>query len=296
MGQGFMTEIAIVSPGAMGSAMGAILASKGARVTTSLTGRSAASTERARSAGFTVLGGDDEMVAGADFILAILPPSQAEALAQRLKAPISRSAKKPIYIDCNAISPETAKRIGAALEGSGCKYVDGGIIGLPPKGPGAITRIYVAGEAAKQAMKLNDLGLNVRLIDGPIGAASALKMAYAGVTKGLTALASVMALAATRAGSAEAFRQELSETQPQLLAWCERQVPNMFSKAYRFVGEMEEISDFLGEDAAGADMFDAIAKRYQQLADDNAAKTPGGDIAQLAEFFAKSEEPARKRA
>ena len=91
--------------------------------------------------------------------------------------------------------------------------------------------------------KLNDYGLIVRVLEGPLTAASALKMSYAGITKGFTALGAAMMLAATRGGSAEALKAELAESQPALLGYLTRQVPSMYSKAYRWVAEMDEISD-----------------------------------------------------
>ena len=105
-------------------------------------------------------------------------------------------------------------------------------------------------------------------MNGPIGAASAMKMSYAGITKGLTALGAMMMLAATRGGVAEGLRAELERSQPALLPWLQRSIPAMYSKAYRFVGEMEEISDYVGEDVSAQEMFDAFADFYTRLAAD----------------------------
>ncbi len=104
--------------------------------------------------------------------------------------------------------------------------------------------------------------------EGPIGAASALKMSYAGITKGVTALGAAMMLAATRNGAAQGLRGELERGQATLLPWFQRSIPAMYSKAYRFVGEMEEIADFVGEDPAARKMFEAIAEFYTRLAAD----------------------------
>jgi L-threonate 2-dehydrogenase len=134
-------------------------------------------------------------------------------------------------------------------------------------------------------------------LDGPIGAASALKMSYAGITKGVTAIASAMVLGATRAGSAEALHKELALSQPQLLAWFTRQVPRMFPKAYRFVAEMEEIGEFLGHGTPGGDMYRAIARLYEDIAAAAHEPSPGNAVAQLSEFFVTPDAaPERKRA
>jgi hypothetical protein len=115
-------------------------------------------------------------------------------------------------------------------------------------------------------MRLGRFGLNLRLLEGPIGAASALKMSYAGITKGFVAIGTAMMLGAMQAGSAEALRRELSESQPQLAAHLIRQVPRMFPKAYRWVAEMEEIAEFLGKDQPGHAMYMGIAKLYERIA------------------------------
>jgi 3-hydroxyisobutyrate dehydrogenase-like beta-hydroxyacid dehydrogenase len=288
--------VAIIAPGEMGSAVGARLAERGVRVVTSLAGRSAASVARAERARMTPVADDDTLVGEADFFLSICPPGEAIALAERLKPALTRTHKKPIYVDCNAVSPETAKAIGDVLEGTGCQYVDGGIIGPPPLPNANATRIYVSGAAAKQVSRLTDFGVPFPAIDGPVGAASALKMSYAGITKGITAIASAMVLGATRAGTAQALRRELEMSNPQILAWFTRQVPRMFPKAYRFVAEMDEIGEFLGDGTPGGDIYAAIARLYEDIAAAQREPAPGNAVAQLSEFFVKPEEAERKRA
>jgi len=237
-------------------------------------------------------------VGEADFLLSIMPPGDAIGLAHRLRPALARAARKPIYVDCNAIAPATAVRLGSVLADTGCRYVDGGIIGPPPPPNATATRIYVSGEAANEVARLNDFGIAIRPLDGPIGAASALKMSFAGITKGLTAVGVAMTLGASRAGCAQALHDELSQSQPQLLAWLARQVPRMYPKAYRWIAEMEEIGHFLGDGRSGGDMFAAVARLYGELA--AAAKTPDspdGLIAPLVRFYSAADDgEARKRA
>ncbi len=282
--------VAIIAPGEMGAAVAARLGERGVKVTTSLAGRSAASVARAEHAGMLPAPDDDTLIRGADFLLSIVPPAEAAPLAQRLAPALARAAKKPVYVDCNAISPATAVMIGKVLEPAGCLYVDGGIIGPPPSPNSTATRIYVSGPAANGIARLSEFGVPFPLLDGPIGAASALKMSYAGITKGFTAIAVAMALGATGAGSADALYKELALSQPQLLAWLGRQVPRMHPKAYRWVAEMEEIGRFLGSGTPAGDMFADIARLYQDVAD--AARTPsaGDAVTQLRAFFVKPDE------
>jgi L-threonate 2-dehydrogenase len=289
--------VAIIAAGDMGAAVGARLAEHGVRVTTSLAGRSAASAARAERARMVAVADDDTLAGEADFFLSICPPGEAVGLAQRMKPALARAHKKPIYVDCNAISPETAVEIGTVLEGTGCRYVDAGIIGLPPPPGHTGTRIYVSGAAANEVARLSDFGVPFLALDGPIGAASALKMSYGGITKGFTAVAVAMVLGAMRAGSAAALHKELELSQPQLLGWLTRQVPRMPPKAYRWVAEMEEVGDFLGGDTPSGDMFAAIARLYVDVA--AAAHEPGAagsPVAQLADFFTPADTKERKRA
>jgi L-threonate 2-dehydrogenase len=286
--------VAIVAPGEMGAAVAARLGERGVRVMTSLAGRSAASVARAERARMLPAVDDDVLIEGADFLLSIVPPGEAVALAQRLAPALTRASRKPIYVDCNAISPATALEIGTVLEPTGCPYVDGGIIGPPPPPNSTATRIYVSGTASNEVARLSDFGVPFPLLDGPVGAASALKMSYAGITKGFTAVAVAMVVGATRAGSADALYQELALSQPQLLAWLSRQVPRMYPKAYRWVAEMEEIGHFLDEGTPGGDMFASIARLYQDIADVARAPAAGDAVAQLQEFFVKPDEGQRK--
>ena len=242
------SKIAIIATGAMGSAIGRRLHEEGHAVTTVLDGRSAASRRRAEAAGMVAV--PLAAVAEADFILSILPPSEALGLASRLAPQIAAAAVKPVYVDCNAVSPATMQAIAAIIAATGAPVVDAGIIGGPPKPGGKGPAIYASGAAAPRFAAL-ETSLDIRLIDGPIGAASALKMCYAGLNKGLITLGSVILLAAARAGASEALLKQLGESNPDLLAHLRKNIPTMFAKAYRFKGEMEEIAAFLGDDDQG---------------------------------------------
>ena len=272
--------IAVIAPGEMGSAVGRTLREGGARVVTTLDGRSEASIARAERAGFAAVDGRERLAAEADFILSIVPPGEALGLARQMAPLLARAARKPVYVDCNAVAPETATRIGDALAATGCAYIDAAIIG-PPPAASSRTMFYASGDAAPKLLRLAELGLKVRVLDAPAGAASALKMSYAGITKGLTGLGAAMMLGASRSGADAALRQELAESQPHLLAWLARQVPSMYPKAYRWVAEMEEIAAFTAGDAAAQQIYRGLARLYERLADGRAAEA---ELAQLSAF------------
>lgn len=258
--------VAVIAPGMMGSAVAKRLTSNGIEVRTSLAGRSASTVARAKAAG--MVDASDAQIAAADIIMSILPPGDAVGLAERLAPALRAQAKKPIYVDCNAIHPGTVLRVAKVIEETGATFVDGGIIGPPPEVDSKATRIYLSGPDAAKVAVLAEYGLSMPVQPGPIGAASAMKMSYAGITKGFTALGAGMMLAATRAGTAEALKAEMSVSQQALFGWLTRQTPRMYSKAYRWVAEMEEIAEFVGEDPVAKQFYIAAARFYERIAAD----------------------------
>ncbi len=258
--------VAVVAQGAMGAGVGARLTERGVRVVTSLAGRSEASARRAAAAGMIAV--SDEEAARADLFLSIVPPGDALSLAEKMAALIGPSNKKPIYVDCNAVSPPTKVQIGSVVTKAGAPFVDVGIIGLPPR-TGYDGPVFIAaGPEAARFVPLSEFGLKIRAIEGPVGAAAAVKMSYAGITKGFTALGSMMMLAAARAGVANELSAELERSHPAFVQNFRRAVPDMFGKAYRFAPEMREIADFVGEDTAARQMHLAFADFYRRMAMD----------------------------
>ena len=278
--------VAIIAPGMMGSAVGRRLVQHGLKVTTVLDGRSAESLARAREAGMVPVS-DTEAVT-ADVVMSIVPPAAAVPLAERLLPRLQASRQKPIYVDCNAVNPKTVVEIASIITSTGCPFVDAGIIGGPPKPNYDGPVFYASGDAAGRFAALGEYGLKVRVLDGPAGAASAVKMSYAGITKGFTALSAAMMLAAAREGTAETLHRELSESQPALLAWLTRQMPAMYSKAYRWVAEMEEIAEFVADDPAARQAYLAYARLYERFAADYDGDKR--EVGALAEFVKRSQQ------
>ena len=276
--------VAVIAPGMMGAAVGKRLVDSGVKVLTSLKGRSAETATRAKAAGMAAAG--DEEIAACDFILSILPPGDAIALAERFQPALKTSNAKPVYVDCNAINPKTVDRVAAVIAPTDCPFVDSGIIGSPPKPGDAGPRFYASGPAAPRFATLRQYGLDVRVLDGAMSAASALKMSYAGITKGTQAIGAAMMLAATRAGSADALFAELSSSQKELFGWFKRGLALMPPKAYRWVAEMHEIAGFVGEDPTAHELYEGAAHFYERIAED----FDGGkkDVKALTEFLGKN--------
>ena len=211
---------------------------------------------------------DERALAEAEFLLSIVPPGDALALAKRLAPTLTAANSKPVYVECNAVNPQTMLKIAEVIGATGCPFVGAAIIGPPPKPGSTNTKIYASGPAAGTFARLKDYGLDIRVMEGALTSASALKMSYAGITKGFTALGAAMMLAATRGGSAEALKAELAESQPALLGYLSRQVPAMYQKAYRWVAELDEIAAFIGDDRDESDMLAAAARFYDHIAAD----------------------------
>jgi 3-hydroxyisobutyrate dehydrogenase-like beta-hydroxyacid dehydrogenase len=272
--------VAILAQGAMGAGIARRLIAHGVTVLTCLEGRSAASAARAAAAGMTAVPRAEFGQAAA--VLSILPPAEAIATAQALAPILAAAPVPPVYVDCNAISPDTMARLAALVGAHGLRVVDAGIIGGPPREDYAGPVVHASGPAAPDVIALlHGRGIDLRLVAGPIGAASALKMSYAGITKGLVAIGSAMMLAATRAGAADALRSEIAASQPALAAWFARMVPSMYDKAYRWAGEMQEIADFARDDPAACAIYGGASSLYARLADPAAA----AEIAALRAFI-----------
>jgi 3-hydroxyisobutyrate dehydrogenase-like beta-hydroxyacid dehydrogenase len=261
-------KVAVIAMGEMGAGVARRLVDNGVRVITSLEGRSAGSAERAREAGVEAVPDDRALIAEADFMLSIVPPARAGELAERLAPTITAVNPKCVYVDCNAVAPQTVKRIAAPFEAAGLAFVDAGIVGGPPVPGGYTPRIYASGARAQDFARLSGHGLETPVLSDRVGDASALKMAYAGTTKGAHAVMISMMLGAVRSGVGEAFAAEMGYSQAGRLEASLRQLPMVLKKAYRWDGEMEEIARFLLPETGAARIFEGAAELYRALAKD----------------------------
>jgi putative dehydrogenase len=240
-----LESVAIIGAGSMGAGIGAAIHLNGVKVLSPLSGRSPGTLRRALAAGMVDAG--PAALGTVEIILSIVPPDQALNVARDLRSALADAPRKPVYIDCNPITPETAREVEALVASTGARFVDGGIIGLPP-GTGRLEPvIYLSGPHIEAVSGLAEAGLQLAYMRNmPVGAASALKLAYAGITKGLVSLGASMALVAQSAGVGDYFRAELARSQPQLSAGFSETVPDMLGKAMRWVPEMDAVSDLSG--------------------------------------------------
>jgi 3-hydroxyisobutyrate dehydrogenase-like beta-hydroxyacid dehydrogenase len=226
-------------------------------------GRSPATAARAIEAGITDLRDLDSLVAAVDVLLSVCPPAAARDVAQQ----VSALGFGGLYVDLNAVAPATAIEISALHT----RFVDGGVIGPPPSpGDGNFpdTRIYLSGEEASEVAGLFvDPRVKSRAIGPDPGQASALKMSYAAWTKGISALLLSVAAVASQEGVLDELMAEWDDAFPELISRLDRTSARIGRKAWRFVGEMEEIARTYA-DAGLPDGFHlAAAALYSRLAD-----------------------------
>jgi len=254
--------IGLLHPGEMGSMVGAAARANGLRVLWASEGRSAPTRERAAAAGLEDAKSIGLLIAASQVIVSVCPPHAAADLARE----VTGHGFAGTYVDANAVSPETAREIGGIIERGGATFLDGGIIGPPPRVPGS-TRLYLSGARAGVIASLFARGpLEVIVIDGGPGAASALKMAYAAYTKGTAALLMAIRALAAQAGVDDALLREWERSQPQLAAQAERAVRSNTPKAWRFVGEMEEMAATFERSGLPGGFAHAAAEIYRRLA------------------------------
>jgi 3-hydroxyisobutyrate dehydrogenase-like beta-hydroxyacid dehydrogenase len=234
-------------------------------VVTSLAGRSARTRALAADAGFLDLPGLEALVEAADVLLCILVPSEAHAVADEVADALRATGAELLYVDCNAIAPRTVREIGSTILTAGGRFADAGIIGPPPRRPGA--RFYTSGPAAEEFALLAAYGLDIRVLGDETGQASGLKMCYGALTKGLQALGVELLLAARAMGLEAALQAEQRATMAEVHAYLSRTVPGMPPKAYRWVGEMEEIAACFADLGLTPRLLEGAADLYRFVAE-----------------------------
>jgi 3-hydroxyisobutyrate dehydrogenase-like beta-hydroxyacid dehydrogenase len=235
--------IGLLHPGEMGAAIGRCLTSRGHTVLWASEGRSAATQARAKEVGLTDAGTVTDVARQSEIILSVCPPHAATDLAWAVHG------FRGLYVDANAISPGTAREVAQMITDSGGRYVDGGIIGVPPTAPGS-TRLYLSGpDAGKVQALFAGTDLDARIAGPTLTAASAVKMAYGAWTKGTAALILAIREFAREEGVEDTLLTEWALSQPKLEDRSRGSAQAATAKGWRWVAEMEEIAASLS--AAG---------------------------------------------
>lgn len=230
------TTIGVLHPGEMGAAVAAALRSRGHDVVWASEGRSPATAARAADAGLRDAGSAEAMAAVCDIVVSVCPPHAAPEVARAVRR------FRGIYVDANAVSPQTARAVGEAVTAGGATFADGGIIGPPPREAGT-TRLYLSGPAADEiAAATAGSPLEPVVVSARVGDASAVKMAYAAWTKGTAALVIAARETARAEGVEAALVAEWQRSLPGLAEEHARAVRSATAKGWRWVAEMEEIA------------------------------------------------------
>lgn len=262
--------IGLVSTGDMGHAVGRTLREGGFTVLTALDGRSERSCALAAQAEIEDAGDLASLIGRVDLLMSVMPPSVAVLFATEVTKLMTSTGATPLFADCNAIAPSSSRTIADLITGAGADFLDGGIIGAPP-GRSAATRLYVSGDHPERLDALARPDLIIRTLDGGIGAASAIKMCYAALNKGAMTLEALVLTGAEQLGLSAELRQELSESQTQVLARMERRVPWLAADAERWSGEMLEIAKTFAEVGLTPLIHEGAADVFQLLAESSLA-------------------------
>lgn len=256
-----MTTTGIVSPGAMGSALGRAWASSGARVVTTLDGRS----QRTRSLawGLEALPALADVVAVSDVVVSVCPPGAASSVAA---AVLDKASAPATFADLNAISPTECADLAAQFERAGWDFIDGSISGGPPPSPNACpTLLYLSGEKADALAAYSTDDLIPTVVGKEAGVASAIKMCTASVYKGTKALWLQALATAAHFGVQEVVLDDLAGDYPDTVADAPIELAMAASKSHRYVAEMESIAATQGSAGFGPELFTAMATIYERI-------------------------------
>ena len=257
-----MTDtIGLLHPGEMGATVGGAARENELRVVWASNGRGPRTRDRANAAGLTDVDTLSALVADSHILLSVCPPHAATELARA----VAGQRFSGVYVDANAVSPATVTEVRRIVEAGGASFVDGGIIGSPAVTPGT-TRLYLSGaESARVAACFRYGPLEARVLDGPPGAASALKMAYAAWTKGSAALLIAIRTLAIHEGVDAELAREWELSQAGLSGRSAGAVRSNAQKAWRFSGEMEEIADTFTAAGLPDGFHRAAAEVYRRM-------------------------------
>jgi 3-hydroxyisobutyrate dehydrogenase-like beta-hydroxyacid dehydrogenase len=259
-------NVGVVSPGDMGSAIAKRIKESGKSVHTALDGRSERTKALGRESGLNDCGSMEKLVSTCDLVISVLNPGEATKVATQVAAAMKKTGRKIAFADLNAVSPQTTRDMDRAIREAGGMYIDGGIIGPPPRGEKDKPRIYVSGPDAYLFEQISHPNLQIRVMSERVGDASGVKMCYAAMTKGTTALAVELLVAARKLGVEQALEKELRDSQSDAFDRHMKSIPGMPPKAYRWVPEMQEIAKTFGELGMTRNIFLGASDIYTMVA------------------------------
>ena len=259
-----ISTVAILSPGDMGHAVGQRLRENELDVITCLAGRSERTRALAEKAGIRDVASMEQLVEESDLVMSMTVSAAVSSLCQEVADAIRSTGSDTLFAECNAIAPQLTRDLEPVITDAGGRYVDVSIIGGPPR-PGYSPHFYTSGEQATEFEQLNDFGLTVIRLDGEVGQASGIKMCYAAMTKGTSALYSQLLMAAELMGLTEPLLAEFQSGQSAVLQRMERNLPTVPPRSRRWVSEMEEIRDTFAHLGMTPHLFEGVAEMYRLI-------------------------------
>jgi 3-hydroxyisobutyrate dehydrogenase-like beta-hydroxyacid dehydrogenase len=259
--------VGVLHPGAMGAAIGSALRPRAGAVVWAAAGRSQATSKRAELADLVGVPDIAALARRSDVVISVCPPHAARAVADEVAAALDGppgGARRPIYVDVNAVSPATVRAIADRFGAE--RVVDGAIIG-PPAWERGHTVLWLSGAAARDVAALfAGSPFDARVLGPELGAASALKACFALQSKALPAIWLELAAAARGYGVEDELRGELERHGVDLAAALRRAAGGA-EKAWRWAGEMDEAADTVAAAGLPDGFSRAAAEIYRRLAD-----------------------------
>lgn len=256
--------VGMVSPGAMGRALGRAWQRGGARVVCTVAGRS--EWTQLLAVGLELLPSLGEVVEVSDVVMSVGPPGQALLMAVAIAAECNSTSSRPLVVDLNAVAPSTVRKVANVLSGAGCDFVDGSISGPPPNGT-STTRLYLSGRWATVVSGLEAPGLVTRIVGTEVGAASAVKMCTASVYKGFSGLLLRALQTARLNGVTDLVMADLSAEFNLSPAEAATRLALAVAKSDRYPAEMREIAATQNEAGADPELFEAMVRLFQTVSD-----------------------------
>lgn len=283
-------KIGILSIGEMGFHWTKLLKSHGVDVLTYDKDRGEVSRKRGENAGVKSVASMEELVKEAELIVSIVVPSAATRVAAKVAEAVRTAGRKELlFLDANAISPMSADEITRTLQPAGVHFVDGCIIGSAAKmGKGTI--VYVSGPQAERLRPLESFAIPIKVLGPSTNQASAFKVVYAGLTKGLQGLFCELLMGARRFGLVDELRAQYEESFPGLLDKVAPSIIGLRIHAGRRAEEMDELKRTFNHHGMQSFMAPAAQKVLEAIAalDTARASASGareGSLAETLELF-----------
>ena len=262
---GRFETVGVLYPGEMGAALSALLRRRGTPVVTTLRGRSEATARRCAESGAVVVASLAEVVRASDVVISLVVPSAAEQVARDYSELASLAPAGAIFVDANSIGPEKAAAMAARVESAGRSFVDSSINGLA-KNLASSGTLYLSGARAAEVERLFDGLMRVRVLGAEAGRASAMKMLLGGLSKGVCALFTELALLAERQGMLEEMIEAVSSTYGGVAALAERMLPTYDRHAERRLTEMNELEATARAAGMSPAVIEAVCRLHAALA------------------------------